>query len=82
MFSAQPVSGCSHFFGIGISNNQVIGFHQVSDLFGIDANKMNFNSANIIDGNKNSYWATDDDVLTSSFEIDLGEPTQFNRVMI
>ena len=45
-------------------------------------NDSQFSPQNVIDGDKNSYWTTDDDVLTASLEIDLGESTQFNRMMI
>jgi len=41
-----------------------------------------FSPQNAIDEDKNSYWTTDDDILTASLEIDLGELTQFNRVIM
>jgi len=46
------------------------------------ANDTKFSPQKAIDGDKSTYWTTDDDVLTASLEIDLGESTQFNRVMI
>jgi alpha-L-fucosidase len=45
-------------------------------------NDSQFSPQSAIDGDKNSYWATDDDVLTASLEINLGESTEFNRVII
>lgn len=41
-----------------------------------------FDVKNIIDGNKDTYWATDDDVIKASVTIDLGEPTEFNRFLV
>ena len=35
-----------------------------------------------LDGNKETYWATDDGVLAASLEVDLGEPVLFSRAMI
>jgi len=45
-------------------------------------NDAKFSPQHSIDEDKNSYWTTDNDVLKASLEIDLGEPTEFNRVMI
>ena len=44
------------------------------------ANK--YGVANLTDGNKESYWATDDEIITASITIDLGQPTEFNRFLI
>jgi len=35
-----------------------------------------------IDGNKNTYWATDDNVTSASLTIDFGKPTKFNRFLV
>ncbi len=40
-----------------------------------------YNASKAIDGNKESYWATDDNVTNASLTIDLGKPTLFNRFM-
>ena len=40
-----------------------------------------FNASKAIDGDKETYWATDDSVTTASLIIDLGKPTLFNRFM-
>jgi alpha-L-fucosidase len=40
-----------------------------------------FGPANAVDENKNTYWATDDEVRKASLTIDLGRPTVFNRFM-
>lgn len=39
-------------------------------------------AANVTDGDKNTYWATDDNVLSGSIEIDLGKPQTVNYVSI
>lgn len=34
------------------------------------------------DGNKNTYWATDDTIKTASLTIDFGKPAKFNRFLV
>lgn len=41
-----------------------------------------YSAANAIDGNKNTYWATDDTVKKASLIIDFGKPMLFNRFMV
>lgn len=41
-----------------------------------------FHPANVTDGNKDTYWATDDDVLTGSLVIDLGDEKVINYVQL
>lgn len=48
----------------------------------VRGNSMQFGAANALDTNKNSYWATDDNVIKASLTIDLGVPTLFNRFMV
>jgi alpha-L-fucosidase len=40
-----------------------------------------FNASKAIDGDKETYWATDDDITAASLTIDFGQPTSFNRFM-
>lgn len=40
-----------------------------------------FGPENTVDGNKDTYWTTDDGTHTASLTIDLGKPTLFNRFM-
>jgi alpha-L-fucosidase len=40
-----------------------------------------FSATNAIDGNKDTYWATDDNVTKASLTINLGKPTLFNRFL-
>ncbi len=41
-----------------------------------------YSPANITDGNKNTYWATDDDMTTGSFEIDMGNPATVKYILL
>ncbi|MEO5891517.1 MAG: alpha-L-fucosidase [Ferruginibacter sp.] len=48
----------------------------------VRGNSKQFDAANAIDGNKESYWATDDPVTTASLTINLGKPTICNRFLV
>jgi len=41
-----------------------------------------FAPGNLIDGNKETYWATDDDVVTGSFEIEFEEPQTVSYILL
>ena len=41
-----------------------------------------FNAKKAIDGNPNTYWATDDDVLNVSIELDFGQAKDINALLI
>ena len=41
-----------------------------------------FAPANVLDGNRNTYWSTDDGVTTPELVLDLGKPTRFNVVSL
>ncbi|MEN2399013.1 alpha-L-fucosidase [Flavobacterium sp. MC2016-06] len=41
-----------------------------------------FAPKNVIDGNKNSYWATDDNVTKASIEFTFKKPTELNRILL
>ena len=45
----------------------------------IRGNAKEFGAAMAVDGNKDTYWATDDSVTKASLTIDFGKPTSFNR---
>jgi alpha-L-fucosidase len=47
----------------------------------VRGNAKEFGAANVIDGDKDTYWATDDDVTQASLTIDFGKPTTFNRFL-
>ncbi len=46
------------------------------------AGSRQFSAMNITDGNNNTYWATDDNVNTASFEIDLGKSKTIKYVVL
>jgi len=48
----------------------------------IRGNDSNFGPQNVIDGNKNSYWATDDKVKQASIEFTFKKPTAVNRILL
>jgi alpha-L-fucosidase len=45
-------------------------------------NDKKFGAQNVIDENKNTYWATDDNVTASSLTINFGKATSFNRFLV
>jgi alpha-L-fucosidase len=47
----------------------------------VRGNSKQFDADKAIDGNKETYWTTDDDVTKVSLTIDLGKPTTFNRFL-
>ncbi len=48
----------------------------------IRGNSAKYNAANAVDGNKNTYWTTDDNIIKASITIDFEKPTLFNRFLI
>ncbi len=48
----------------------------------IRGNDKQFAPANVLDGKRASYWATDDDVKTPELVLDMGSPVTFNVVQI
>ncbi|MDA3929831.1 MAG: alpha-L-fucosidase [Prolixibacteraceae bacterium] len=48
----------------------------------VRGNAKKFNAGMAIDNKKDTYWATDDDVILASLTIDLGKPTLFNRFLV
>jgi len=48
----------------------------------VRGNSKNFGAEKAVDGNKDTYWATDDGVITASMTIDFGKPTDFNRFLV
>jgi alpha-L-fucosidase len=56
-------------------NKKVIASTTRGDLVQYAAN-------NLTDGNKDTYWATDDEITTANFEIDLGEKQTLKYVLL
>ncbi len=48
----------------------------------IRGKSKNFGPVKAVDGYKNTYWATDENVKTASLTIDMGKPTLFNRFLV
>ncbi|HAH22219.1 MAG TPA: alpha-L-fucosidase, partial [Prolixibacteraceae bacterium] len=48
----------------------------------VRGNANEFEAGRTIDNNKDTYWATDDNVTKASLTIDLGKPTLFNRFLV
>ena len=48
----------------------------------VRGNASQFNANRAIDGNKATYWSTDDSVTKASLTIDFGKPTMFNRFLV
>ena len=48
----------------------------------VRGNATEFEAVKAIDSNKDTYWATDDEVTNASLTIDLGKPTLFNRFLV
>ncbi len=48
----------------------------------VRGNATKFNASNSVDGDKNTYWTTDDGVTKASITIDFEEPTVFNRFLV
>jgi alpha-L-fucosidase len=48
----------------------------------VRGNSKEFNAEKTIDGNNDTYWATDDGVTNASLTIDLRKPTTFNRFLV
>lgn len=54
----------------------------VAEAEDVRGNSGKYAAANILDADYDTYWATDDDVVTASFTVTLPEARQFNRVQI
>ena len=52
------------------------------DASNIRGNSKVFNAEKAIDGNKDTYWATDDGMTNASLTIDFMKPTAFNRFLV
>ena len=48
----------------------------------VRGNSKEFGAEKTIDGNKDTYWATDDGITNASLTLDFGKPTTFNRFLV
>jgi alpha-L-fucosidase len=72
----QFASMVKETFAVNLAANKKV---QASNVRG---NSNEFGADKVTDSNKDTYWATDDDVTTASITIDLGKPTSFNRFLV
>ncbi len=45
-------------------------------------NSKKYKAGNITDGNRETFWTTNDEIVSASVAIDFGQPTEFNRVLL
>ena len=62
------------------ANNLAINAKASADHVRGDVNT--YNASKAVDGDKNTYWTTDDGIMKASITIDFEKPTPFNRVLI
>ena len=48
----------------------------------VRGNSAKYKPEHVIDGNKNTYWTTDDGITKASITIDFEKPTTFNRFLV
>ncbi|MBZ4042280.1 alpha-L-fucosidase [Flavobacterium hibisci] len=48
----------------------------------VRGNSASFTAKNVTDGDRNTYWATDDDVKKASIVFDFGKPVAINRILL
>jgi alpha-L-fucosidase len=63
-------------FAINLAENKNV---QASNVRG---KSKRFGAAMAVDGKKNTYWTTDNNIKIASLTIDLGKPTLFNRFLV
>lgn len=62
------------------SNNLALNTEYLAS--NIRGKSSNYNPDKAFDGNKETYWATDNDIIKASLTIDFKEPTEFNRFLV
>ena len=56
--------------------------HTTPKADNVRAKSPQFSAKNLIDGNKNTYWATDDEVIKASVEFQFKKPAAINRIVL
>lgn len=56
--------------------------HAKTSASNVRGNAAKYKSENAVDGDKNTYWTTDDTVTKASITLDFGKPTLFNRFLV
>ncbi len=76
----ESLKGFRELLDKEFKTNLALNKKTTADSWRGEANQ--FSSANLVDGNNETYWATDDTITTGSFEIDLGETQKIKYVML
>lgn len=64
-----------------LANNLMSGISKIN-ASNVRGNSSKFNADKVNDGDKNTYWATDDDVVSASLEIEFKQAITFNRFLV
>ena len=59
-----------------------LALHAKTSATNVRGNSSTYKSEHLVDGNKNTYWATDDGITKASITIDFETPTTFNRFLV
>lgn len=65
-----------------LQNNFKENLAQQAEVRASNVRGKDFAAAHLIDGNKDSYWATDDEVTSASVEFDFKVPTAINQFLV
>ncbi len=70
-------------FGKAVEESFAVNLAEKSkaEASNVRGNAKQFGAAKAIDDNKETFWATDDNITKASLTINLGKPTMFNRFM-
>lgn len=59
-----------------------LALHAKVSASNVRGNSSKFKPKHAVDGNKNTYWTTDDGITKASITIDFEKPTSFNRFLV
>ncbi|MPM69779.1 hypothetical protein SDC9_116727 [bioreactor metagenome] len=76
----RSLQGFRKLLNEAFSNNLAIGATAKASNY--RGKSLQFSPKNLIDGDEETYWATDDDVVTGSFELELSEPQTVSYVLL
>ena len=65
-----------------LQNNFKENLAQQAEVRASNVRGKDFAAAHLVDGNKDSYWATDDEVTSASVEFDFKVPTAINQFLV
>lgn len=76
----RSLQGFRKLLNEAFSNNLAIGATAKASSY--RGKSAQFSPENLIDGDKETYWATDDDVVTGSFELEFSKPQTVSYVLL